>query len=242
MAGTTSHPADFHPMNRTDLADPTAGILATLDQHHPVAVFERGGGEGEASFELEAAPNGSRLDLIGGDIVGHWSLQAQVLRGRLRGADGSTTPIEAIGASCNGELTGDSPAAGEAVHKVSLHRSIVICLEDGGLLAIFTARGTAATEHGEEERTAALASATGEVTEFAEVRLSTEYGPDGTQRRATLELWPADGSPHGPLRGAGASVASTDIELAGARSTLAFFEWSVGGSLAVGRYEIIRPH
>lgn len=230
-------------MNRTDLADPTAGILATLDRHQPVAVFERGGGQGQVSFELEVETNGRRLDLDGGDLLGHWLVEAQLLHGRLRAADGSTTPIEAIGASSHGALT---PAGSAQTPKPGdpalLRRSIVVCLEDGGLLAIFTASGNPQAPHSDEQREAALAGADGAVTEFSEVRLSTEYGPDHNQRRATLELWPSGDPANGPLRAAGSAIACAKVELPNATSTLAFFEWSVAGCPAVGRYEIIRAH
>lgn len=223
-------------MNRTDLADPTAGILASLESHRPLAVFERGGNGGAASFELEAEPLGGRLELEGEGALGHWWVEGQRLRGRLRGGDGSTTPLEAIGAVTRSDddvLTG------------SLRRNIVICLEDASLLAIFAAREQVGDEHGNERIVGALAEASGEVIEFEEILLSTEYGPDGRQRRATLELRPAAASTskgfgRGPIRGGGIAVAATEVTLPGAESTLAFFEWSIAGHPAIGRYEIIR--
>lgn len=224
-------------MNRTDLADPTAGILASLESHTPLAVFERGANGGSASFELEAEPLGSKLELEGDPALGHWWVEALRLKGRLRGGDGSTTPLEAIGALTRGE---------EEVAPGKLLRNIVICLEDGSLLAIFAAREHREDEHGQESIAAALANVSGAVTEFEKVLLSTEYGPDGRQRRATLELWPAaepGGSFNGaPLRGAGRAVAAADLALPGADSRLAFFEWSIAGSPAIGRYEIIHAH
>lgn len=235
-------------MNRTDLADPTAGILASLEAHQPLAVFERGGSGGTAGFELEAEPLAGRLELDGEGVLGHWSVQAQRLRGRLRGGDGSTTPLEAIGAVCQGGLNGSSPDA-PGRDPAALRRNIVICLEDGSLLALVSAREGRDGEHGDETFAAALATASGEVTEFVEVLLSTEYGPDRRQRRATIELWPAPKAEaaqsrghNGPLRGAGSLVAATELRLPGADSSLAFFEWSIGGSPAIGRYEIIRAH
>lgn len=226
-------------MNRTDLADPSAGVLATLEGHQPLAVFERGG-RGEVRFELEAeSDNGRRLEFHDDELLGHWSIEPRFLHGRLRGSDGSTTPIEAIGAHSSGELGAvDAEAAG--TDPARLRRSIVICLDDGGFLAIVAARGETAGEHDRERQLAALATPDGDVIEYPEVRLSTEYGPDRQQRRATIELWPENADSEGPLRGAGVVVAATTIELPGARSTLAFFEWSVAGSPGIGRYEIIR--
>src|SRR5690606_16012220 len=154
--------------NRIDLADPAAGVLATFNRHQPLAVFERNGVEGEVSFELETEVNGCRLELSGETAVGHWSVEALALRGRLRAADGSTTPIEAIGARSQGE---PAPAPDPGADPAGLRRSIVICLEDGGLLGIFAARPRDAGEHDQEQLTGALASPDGVVTEFAEVRL-----------------------------------------------------------------------
>ena len=44
--------------------------------------------------------------------------------------------------------------------------------------------------HGDEEVAAILCDPDGAPVEVSETLLSTEYGPDGVQRRATLELWP----------------------------------------------------
>ena len=51
----------------------------------------------------------------------------------------------------------------------------------------------------------------GAPVEVSEALLSTEYGPDGVQRRATLELW-IDGEEGQPLRGAGTLISSSSIE------------------------------
>ena len=63
-------------------------------------------------------------------------------------------------------------------------------------------RPAGATEHGDEVVAAVLCGPDGAPVEVSETLLSTEYGPDGVQRRATLELW-VDGEEGQPLRGAG---------------------------------------
>ena len=55
----------------------------------------------------------------------------------------------------------------------------------------------------------------GAPAEIAETLLSTEYGADGVQRRATLELWP-DGEDGQPLRGAGTLISSSSRQPPGA--------------------------
>src|SRR6476661_16690 len=72
-----------------------------------------------------------------------------------------------------------------------LRRSIGIVFADGGLLALTSALPAGAGEHGEEEVAAVLCDPDAGPVTFDEVLLSTEYGEDGVQRRATLELWPA---------------------------------------------------
>lgn len=242
-------------MNRTDLADPTTGILATLEQNHPLAVFERGTNGGSASFELARRPVGPVLEIAGGDLLGNWSAQTQILSGLLRGGDGSTTPIEAIGAVVTGSRNGtaeaagaaaggESGAAGEATarDRARLRRCIAICREDFGLLIVVTAGDEGCRDHGSEVAAAVLAEPDGELVRYDEVLLSTEYGADGQQRRATLELRrDLDGGREQEiLRGAGVAVAATELVLPGARSRLAFFEWSIAGEPAIGRYEIIK--
>ena len=81
-----------------------------------------------------------------------------------------------------------------------LRRSIGIVFSDGGLLALTAVCPAEAAGHGEEEVAAVICGPDGAPAEIAETLLSTEYGPDGVQRRATLELWPEGEEGH-PLRG-----------------------------------------
>ena len=72
---------------------------------------------------------------------------------------------------------------------------------------------------------------------FEEALLSTEYGEDGVQRRATLELW-ADANVPRPLRGAGTLISSLSVKRGGLDSEIAFFRWSVEGREGLGHYEV----
>jgi hypothetical protein len=118
-------------------------------------------------------------------------------------------------------------------------RSIGIVFSDGGLLALSAVRPPGAAGHGEEQVTAVLCDPDGAPVELSETLLSTEYGPDGVQRRATLELWP-DGEDGQPLRGAGTLISSTSVKRPGLSAEIAFFRWSVEGREGLGHYEVVR--
>jgi len=122
-----------------------------------------------------------------------------------------------------------------------LRRSIGIVFSDGGLLALSAERPERADGHGEEEIAAVLCSADGAPVEVSEALLSTEYGPDGTQRRATLELWVEEDDEQ-PLRGAGTLISAASVQHPGMRGRIAFFRWSVEGREGLGHYEVIEGY
>jgi hypothetical protein len=117
-------------------------------------------------------------------------------------------------------------------------RSIGIVFSDGGLLALSAKRPDGATEHGDETLAAVLCDPDGAPVEVSEAMLSTEYGPDGVQRRATLELW-VDGDEGQPLRGAGTLISTSSVRRPGLASEVAFFRWSLEGREGLGHYEIV---
>lgn len=118
-----------------------------------------------------------------------------------------------------------------------VRRSIGIVFADGGLLALSALRPTGAAGHGEEELAVVLCDPDGAPVEVSEALLSTEYGSDGVQRRASLELW-VDGDGQ-PLRGAGTLISAHPLRRDGLRSEIAFFRWSVEGREGLGHYEIV---
>lgn len=120
-----------------------------------------------------------------------------------------------------------------------VRRSIGVVFSDGGLLALSAVRPDGAGGHGEEEVAAVLCGADGAPVEVSETLLSTEYGPDGVQRRATLELW-LDGEEGPPLRGAGTLISASSVRHPGLRAEIAFFRWSVEGREGLGHYEVVR--
>lgn len=121
----------------------------------------------------------------------------------------------------------------------ALRRSIGIVFSDGGLLALTAVRPPGASGHGGELVTAVLCDPDGAPVEVSETLLSTEYGPDGVQRRATLELW-TDADEGQPLRGAGTLISAAKVRRPGVDSDIAFFRWSVEGREGFGHYEVVR--
>jgi hypothetical protein len=120
-----------------------------------------------------------------------------------------------------------------------LRRAIGIVFADGGLLALTSVLPSGREGHGEEEIAAVLCDPDGAPVEFGEALLSTEYGEDGVQRRATLELW-TDAEDGHPLRGAGTLISSARVRRAGLDAEIAFFRWSVEGREGLGHYEVAR--
>jgi hypothetical protein len=120
-----------------------------------------------------------------------------------------------------------------------MRRSIGIVFADGGLL---TLSGTAPSHgggHGEEPLFAVLCDPDAGPVVFEEALLSTEYGEDAVQRRATLELWFDTGDGRA-LRGAGTLISAVTAAADGLETTIAFFRWSVEGREGLGHYEIAR--
>jgi hypothetical protein len=120
-----------------------------------------------------------------------------------------------------------------------VRRSIGIVFGDGGLLALSAVRPKEAGGHGDEAVAAVLCSADGAPVDVSEALLSTEYGPDGVQRRATLELW-VDGDEGQPLRGAGTLISASSVPHPGLHADIAFFRWSLEGREGLGHYEVVR--
>jgi hypothetical protein len=123
---------------------------------------------------------------------------------------------------------------------IVLRRSIGIVFSDGGLFAMTGARPASGSTHGDEQLAAVLCGPDGAPIELAEALLSTEYGEDGIQRRATLELW-ADERAGAPMRGSGTLISSCRVVREGLDAEVAFFRWSLEGREGLGHYEIAHP-
>jgi hypothetical protein len=120
-----------------------------------------------------------------------------------------------------------------------VRRSIGIVFSDGGLLALTSTLPGSGDGIDAEAVAAVLCDSDAAPLTFEEALLSTEYGEDGVQRRATLELWP-DLDEMRPLRGAGSLISSVRVRRQGVDSQIAFFRWSVEGREGLGTYEVSR--
>ncbi|HET6570571.1 MAG TPA: hypothetical protein VFG58_03685 [Solirubrobacterales bacterium] len=120
-----------------------------------------------------------------------------------------------------------------------LRRSIGIVFDDGALLALSGERPRGAGEHGDERLATVLREPDGSLNEVSETLLSTEYGPDGVQRRATLELW-TDREGGQALRGGGTLIGASEARGPGTVSEVAFFRWALEGREGLGHYELVR--
>lgn len=118
-----------------------------------------------------------------------------------------------------------------------IRRSVGIVFSDGGLLALTAVRPAGADGHGEEV-SAVMCDPDGAPVEVSEALLSTEYGADGVQRRATLELWTDEET--NPLRGSGSSIGSARVEREGGVAEVAFFRWALEDREGLGHYEVVR--
>jgi hypothetical protein len=120
-----------------------------------------------------------------------------------------------------------------------VRRSIGIVFSDGGLLALTSHLPAGDDGIDREEVTAALCEPDAAPLTFEETLLSTEYGEDGVQRRATLELWPSVEEMR-PLRGAGSLISSVRVRRESLDSRIAFFRWALEGREGLGTYEVAR--
>ena len=120
-----------------------------------------------------------------------------------------------------------------------IRRSIGIVFEDGGLLSLSGTAPAREGGHGDEPLLAVLCDPDAAPVAFEEALLSTEYGEDGVQRRATLELW-LDAEDGRPIRGGGTLISAVSAEIDGLETCIAFFRWSVEGREGLGHYEIAR--
>ena len=120
-----------------------------------------------------------------------------------------------------------------------MRRSIGIVFADGGLLTLSGAGSAHGDGHGEEPLLAVLCDPDAAPLVFEEALLSTEFGEDGVQRRATLELW-LDTEDGRPLRGAGTLINSVVAATDGLETRIAFFRWAVEGREGLGHYEVVR--
>jgi len=230
-------------VSRFDIFDGDIGLFASAGEDGAAMLLTGGESLGIApssgvalplrlgDWELEAdlGPADATVTLDG-ELTGSTTVELCTATGALRGAG------EAQELDCPALRTTGGRPTGEGV---AIARSIAIVLGDGSLLALAAARAGAG--EADEERVSAAFAQPGEpMVAFEEPLLSTEYDGEGRHRRATLELWPPEGSDQRVMRGGGNRVAGDAVQVGAHRHEVALFTWSVGGVPGLGRYEIIR--
>jgi hypothetical protein len=237
-----------------DFADPERGLFGTCRPSGPAILFDHedvlaasadaqprlADGDGDAiaaldldgiSVQLELSRIGEPVSLRGERSGSEELVVCRVLGELLQGGDARR--LACLGVRL--EAVSDADPG-----DVALTRSIAVAFSDGGILALRAARPRGASDHGEEEITAAMSDPEGEVTQVREPLLSTQYDAAGRHVRANLELWPEQAEEaRPPLRAAGSIVCGTSLAVGERRLDLAFFRWSMDGRPGLGRYEVL---
>lgn len=239
-------------MSGFDLGDADAGIFASAHDGGVAFIVrdEEMVASAPASFSADSLGEGPTRQVT---IDGH-SLCVDIeqtgtsvlLEGELSGSI-EIAPGRASGllSSAEGEARLDCPAASISVRRppsadLLLRRFILAFLADGGMLALAAARPAGTEEHDAEEVIALVRSPSGEAGPPPEVLLSTAYDDAGHHTRATVELWPQEGSEEKPSRGGGTRIGGGFVATGDWRVETALFGWSVDGRPGLGRYEIAR--
>lgn len=187
-----------------------------------------------------APPTDGRASLQGADgaIEISWTPAGPMLEFAI-GPEGIRAHGVAASSSAAGEsLSGpgvlwDLPANGQ-----SAIRTAWAATAKSALTLLVAARPRDAREHGAEIVGGARLLPGAEPYGYAEPLLSTEYDARGAHTRATLELW-TDVDEGMPERGGGVRVAGASLAAGQWRLEAARFAWSLGGSAAIGAYEIL---
>ncbi len=168
-----------------------------------------------------------------------WSPAGPVLEFAIEDAVVAVYGIAASGTQGGDRISGPGVAWELPDNGYSALRTVWAITAKSDLLVLISLRPEDARDHGEELVGAARIMARDEPYGYVEPLLSTEYDENGIHTRATLELWAEDDG--AAERGAGRSVAGGAISTPAGRLEAARFAWSLGGSPAVGGYEILTP-
>lgn len=193
--------------------------------------------------DCEVDAGDGRLGLTAGSDHVELELSAQTSQLGFETESGATIGVQAVSgrirpsAGAGFDARGVSWSIGGAPEAAGLFRSLWFQLPAGGLFILFAARPVGSTDHASEAVGAAQIAPDGEVKSWTEPLLSTEYGPAGEHRRATLELWGEEGQPLD--RGAGSRIVGGQAALAATKIGAARFDWKLGGIPGTGGYEIL---
>jgi hypothetical protein len=212
---------------RLEAGDVSATIVEPL-RAWEVAYDGEGGG-----FELRFEALGEPAELGGGAVAGsaaalHGYEQLCRVTGSARAAD-RRWQVECLG------QRGHQWGAPDW-ERIELARMVSVWFEEGDGIALASVRPAGAAGH---EAEATSAWRLGPPAPIAQALLSTAVDGDGRQRRAGLELRPAQDDE--PIeRVAGEAVCGTTLDLGRLRLEQAFFHWRSDGRRGAGRYDILR--
>ena len=228
-----------------DLFDGEHGVLVSMRPGRSAVAFAEGELVEARAMEEDLHDNGRvRVDELGLDVALTPLADPLVLRGEAIGAE-ELTLVRAEGRLESGTAEAEVAAVGLSTRVTEppgerLRRSLAVVFADGGVLALSAGAPAPDSSHEEEEVAALMTEPEGQVG-IARALLSTEYGGDGVQRRATVELWLDEEHGEPPIRGAGTVIRSASVQVGERRIETAFFSWSLEGRPGLGRYELIRP-
>lgn len=235
------------PDRLISLCDPDATAYAAIvleGERAASAVAIGAGGESLLVEDGEPTTGEGRLRIDSGDHHLEVELAAQTSQLAFETPEGLTIGVQAVagrarpsrGEGFDARGVSWSIAADADDERIGAVRTIWMLPPSGGIFVLFAARPVGSEEHGSETLGAARISPEGEVRSWSEPLLSTEYGPDGNHRRATLELWDADRPAD---RGAGLRLAGLGMALGGFHLEAARFDWKLNGAAGIGAYEIL---
>lgn len=184
--------------------------------------------EGRATLQSEAGP-----------LEVSWSPAGPMLEFAIEASVVTLYGIAASGSIGGRSLSGPGVAWELPDDGYSALRTIWAITAKSDLLVVISLRPEDVRDHGEELVGAARIMAHDEPYGYVEPLLSTEYDESGTHTRATLELWAeGDGAAE---RGGGRRISGGALPTPQGRLESARFAWSLGGSAAVGGYDILTP-
>lgn len=227
-------------MRMISFIDGERGYCALVDGAAGANVLRTGEGEPlRATSDLPAEEGRARLEGERGPVEVSWSPAGPMLEFAIDDAVLMIYGVAASGSDPDGSLSGPGVAWELPDGGWSAARFVWAITARSRLVVLVSLRPEDSRDHGEELVGAAVIASRSEPTAYVEPLLSTEYDEAGAHTRATLELWSEAGDY--PERGGGRRISGGAVATPYGRLEAARFAWSIGGSPAVGGYEILTP-
>lgn len=227
-------------MRLISFIDGERGYCTLIDGPDGAIALRIGAGGPVRAASAEPAEEGrARLEGEGGAIEVSWSPAGPALEFAVDGAVVTVYGVAASGSDPDGSLSGPGVAFELPDGGFSAARTVWAITAKSRLLVLFSLRPEDSRDHGEELLAAATIEPREEPSAYAEPLLSTEYDEAGVHERATLELWREGES--AAERGAGRRIAGGGAATPYGRLEAARYAWGLGGTAAVGGYDILTP-